>query len=49
MRHGLINKYQFSKKFCATAQISCNSKIKCAKLIVSLVPKEKFNADSNSK
>ena len=36
-------------KFCATAQISCNSKIKCAKLFISLAPKKKFGADSNLK
>ena len=49
MRHRLRNKYKLSKKFCATAQISCNSKIKCARLIVSLAPKKEFDADSNSK
>ncbi len=49
MRHRLRNKYKLSKKFCATAQISCNSKIKCAKLIVSLALKKEFDADSNSK
>ena len=49
MRHRLSNKYKFGKKFCATAQISCNSKTKCANLIVSLAPKKNFGADSNSK
>ena len=49
MRHRLRNKYKFSKKFCATAQISCNSKIKSARIIVSLVPKKEFDADSSSK